>query len=42
VQNGKVSNGQYTIDLANHANGIYYVKMNLNGNIITKKVVLNK
>ena len=42
VQNGKVSNGQYTIDLTNHANGIYYVKMNLNGNIITKKVVLNK
>ena len=42
VQNGKVSNGQYSIDLTNQSNGIYYVKMNLNGNIITKKVVLNK
>ena len=42
VENGKVSNSSYTVNLNNQANGIYYVKMSINGNIITKKVVLNK
>jgi hypothetical protein len=42
VENGKIANNTYTVNLDNQANGIYYVKMNLKGNIITKKVVLNK
>ena len=42
VQNGAVSNNSYNVSLANQANGIYYVKMNVKGSIITKKVMLNK
>jgi plastocyanin len=41
VSNGKVSNGNYPVDLSNNANGIYYVKMNVKGTIVTKKIVLN-
>ncbi len=41
VTNGKVSNGNYTVDLNDQANGIYYVKMNVKGTIVTKKIVLN-
>ena len=41
VSNGKVSNGNYAVDLSNNANGIYYVKMNVKGTIVTKKIVLN-
>jgi hypothetical protein len=41
VSNGKVSNGNYAVDLSNNANGIYYVKMNVKGAIVTKKIVLN-
>ncbi|MDB9883236.1 T9SS type A sorting domain-containing protein, partial [Bacteroidia bacterium] len=42
VENGTVSNSSYTVNLDNQANGMYYVKMTVNGNIITKKVMLNK
>lgn len=42
VENGAVSNNSYNVSLANQANGIYYVKMNVKGSIITKKVMLNK
>ena len=42
VENGTITNNSYTVNLDNQANGIYYVKMNLKGNIITKKIVLNK
>jgi len=42
VENGTIDNNSYTVNLDNQANGIYYVKMNLKGNIITKKIVLNK
>ena len=41
VTNGKVSNSNYTVDLNDQANGIYYVKMNVKGTIVTKKIVLN-
>lgn len=42
VVNDEINNGLYNVDLSNNANGIYYVKMNINGSIITKKVILNK
>ncbi|MDA8886148.1 T9SS type A sorting domain-containing protein, partial [Bacteroidia bacterium] len=42
VENGTVSNSSYTVNLDNQDNGMYYVKMTVNGNIITKKVMLNK
>jgi hypothetical protein len=41
VENGEISNGIYNVDLSNNANGIYYVKMTVNGSIITKKVMLH-
>ena len=42
VTNGEVKNNTYAIDLNNQANGIYYVKMNVKGSIVTKKIILNK
>ena len=42
VANGAISEGAYAVDITNQANGIYYVQMNVQGNIITKKVVLNR
>jgi PKD repeat protein len=42
INNDEIANGLYTVDLSNNANGIYYVKMNVKGSIITKKVILNK
>ena len=42
VENGTVSNSSYTLNLDNQVNGVYYVKMTVNGNIISKKVMLNK
>ena len=42
IANGVIKQGTYTVDLTNHANGVYYVQMNVQGNIITKKVVLNR
>ena len=42
VQNGKAQNGTFNVSLANQANGIYYVQMNVQDKIITKKIVLNK
>ena len=42
VQNGKANNGTFNVSLANQANGVYYVKMNVQDKIITKKIVLNK
>jgi len=41
VANGKVSNGRFSVNLQGNTNGMYYVKMNLNGAIITKKIILN-
>lgn len=41
VANGKVNNGQFTVNLNGYTNGVYYVKMNLNGVVVTKKIVLN-
>jgi hypothetical protein len=41
VANGKVSNGRFSVNLQGNSNGMYYVKMNLNGAIITKKIILN-
>jgi hypothetical protein len=41
VANGKVSNGSFSVNLQGNANGMYYVKMNLNGIIVTKKIILN-
>ncbi|MBT8448335.1 MAG: DUF5011 domain-containing protein, partial [Gammaproteobacteria bacterium] len=42
VANGNIQKGTYTVDITNNANGIYYVQMNIEGTIITKKVVLNR
>jgi len=42
VTNGKVSNGSYSVDLSNEVDGIYFVRMSVNGAIVTKKLVLNK
>ncbi len=42
VENGNISKGSYAVDITNQANGIYYVQMNVQGTIITKKVVLNR
>ena len=41
VANGKVSNGSFSVNLQGNTNGMYYVKMNLNGTIVTKKIILN-
>ena len=41
VANGKVSNGRFSVNLQGNTNGMYYVKMNLNGAIVTKKIILN-
>jgi PKD repeat protein len=42
VKNGKAENGTFNVSLANQANGIYYVKMNVQDKIVTKKIILNK
>ncbi len=42
VKNGKAQNGIFNVSLANQADGIYYVQMNVQNKIITKKIVLNK
>lgn len=42
VENGAISNNKYTVNLNNQSNGIYYVKMNVKGSIVTKKIILNK
>tara|TARA_B100001093_G_scaffold171598_1_gene164436 strand:- start:4113 stop:8303 length:4191 start_codon:yes stop_codon:yes gene_type:complete len=41
VVDGKVNNGRFSVNLQGNTNGMYYVKMNLNGAIITKKIILN-
>jgi PKD repeat protein len=41
VANGKVNNGRFSVNLQGNTNGMYYVKMSLNGAIITKKIILN-
>ena len=41
VENGSINKGTYAVDITNQANGIYYVQMNVQGTIITKKLVLN-
>jgi len=41
VVNGKVLNGSFAVNLEGNANGMYYLKMSLNGTIITKKIILN-
>jgi hypothetical protein len=42
VVNANLSNGTYSVDLSGHANGIYYVKMQVKDAVITKKVMLNQ
>jgi PKD repeat protein len=42
VVNGKVTNGAYSLNIADQANGVYYIKMMINGDVVTKKVILNK
>ena len=42
VVNGNLSSGSYVVDLSGNANGFYYVKMQLKGAVITKKVLLNQ
>jgi hypothetical protein len=37
-----VSNKRYALDLTNEANGVYIVRMVTNGQVATKRVVLNK
>ena len=37
-----VSNKRYALDLSNEANGVYIVRMVTNGQVATKRVVLNK
>ena len=41
VANGKVTNGSFSVNLQGNTNGMYYVKMNLKGTIVTKKIILN-
>ena len=42
INSDEISNDTYTVDISNQANGIYYVQMNIAGNVITEKVVLNR
>ena len=42
VENGQINKGTYAVDLTNHPEGIYYVQMNVQGSIITKKIALNR
>lgn len=42
VVNGSIDKGSYSVDISNNANGVYYVQMNIQGTILTKKVVLNR
>ena len=42
VQDGKVSNGSYSVDLSSQVEGIYFVRMTVKGAIVTKRIVLNK
>jgi len=37
-----LNNSQIQLDLSNYANGLYFVKLNLNGQQLTKKLVLQK
>lgn len=42
VESASIASNNYTVNLENQTNGIYYVKMNVKGDIVTKKIILNK
>jgi len=42
VVEGQLQNGVYTIDMTNSADGVYFVRMNVNGTVFNRKVVVNK
>ncbi len=42
VVSGSISRGAYDVDLSGNANGFYYVKMQVRGTVVTKKVMLNQ
>jgi hypothetical protein len=42
VVSANISQGSYSVDLSNNANGFYYVRMQVRGTVITKKVILNQ
>lgn len=42
VAEGELQNGVYTVDMTASANGVYFVRMSVNGSIFNKKIVVNK
>ncbi|MCB9245266.1 MAG: DUF5011 domain-containing protein [Flavobacteriales bacterium] len=42
VAEGAMQNGIYTVDMSANANGVYFVRMQVSGAVINKKVVLNR
>jgi PKD repeat protein len=42
VITGSIASGRYQVDLSGQSNGFYYVKMQVRGTMITKKVMLNQ
>ena len=41
-QNDKLTKTNFTVDMSNHSNGIYFVNVKSNNNVITKKVTIAK
>jgi PKD repeat protein len=42
VVDGTVSSSKYTVNLADQANGVYFVRMAVKDHIVTKRIVVNK
>lgn len=42
IYTGILSKGNNSIDLSNFSNGVYFIKLNTGGQIVTNKIVLNK
>ncbi|MCB9245267.1 MAG: DUF5011 domain-containing protein [Flavobacteriales bacterium] len=42
VATGEMQNGNYTVDMTGNANGVYFVRMQVSGAVINKKIVLNR
>ena len=40
VVNGSIAKGTYEVDLSNSGQGIYYIRMTVNGTVVTKKVLV--
>jgi hypothetical protein len=40
VVSGELQRGTYTMDMSDAASGVYFVRMNVSGAVLTKRVVL--